>query len=261
MSIKNIFLGRLWVTALLLHCSGLALSNAGDLKGSRPPLTNAQLPNSETVIRYNLANPNTHKVALGTASELQNSAEKLMKQGQQQSQTPDFRSHVSGRFSSSSDVRSKGAANIKKAGELMKDAESIRAEVNNVKNYYLSKANSPARKTTYVIVSKDGRKVEGRIIDPQEKGFIIQRLDGEFMLISMDQLSDESGKIIGRVVRDLVFSTMSPVRKLRLPSSTHDVDLMSESTQSIMIREGDGSIKNIGAPELLVGDCGAGLYI
>lgn len=240
----NIISSRLRATLLALYCGGLSISSADDLNKSRSSLTQVPLPNSEIVKRYNLANPNTHKAALVMASDLQNSAEKLARQGLLQTQTPDFRS-VSGRASSSSNVRSKGAANIKQAEVLMKDSESIRTEVNNVKKYYLAKATNPARRTVYTIVSKDGRKIEARIIEPQEKGFIIQRLDGEFMLISMNQLSSESGKAIGRVVMDMIYSTMNPARKLRLPSSSHDVELLAESAQSIMVREGDGSIKSI----------------
>jgi hypothetical protein len=179
----------------------ISLSSSADLGGQRTSSGSEEPRNSKIITRYKLANPNNHKSALAKADELAKSSANLAKQGKQQAQTPDFNSPLTGRQSSSSAIRKLGESNIQKAAELMQESKDIRTEVSNVKKYLQSKASEPERTKLYEIVSKDGRRIEARIIDPQEQGFVIQKADGEFMLIRDDQLVDESLSYIKGVIK------------------------------------------------------------
>jgi hypothetical protein len=169
--------------------------------------TDIEIPNNEIVTRYKLDNPNNHKSALAKASELERSAADLGKQGRAQAQTRDLVSSLSGRYSSSESIRKKGEENIQKSAELTSEAVAIRSEVANVRDYLLSKATNPKRAKIYDIVSKDGRKIQAKILGTLENGIVVRKTDGEFLLLALDQLNIASANSVKLALSELSGST------------------------------------------------------
>ena len=172
--------------------------------GGVPPFLtkDATFPRSPIIDQFSLANPNNHAAALAKANELVTSSQKLAKTGREQQQTRDSVSGLTGRYSSAEHIRQQGKANVDTANDLMRQAQEIRTGVTTVRDYLKTLAKEPAREMMHDLTSKDGRTIKARIIGQTEDGFIIQKIDEEFVALNSSQLSKDSASYMNRVISE-----------------------------------------------------------
>lgn len=169
--------------------------------GSAPGYsTHLEFPKSEIIDRFNLGNPNNLGTALAKANTMQTKSKELARTGQEQTRTQDSISPLTGVYSSAEHIRRNGVDNIKKAEELQQDAVAIRSGVNDIKRYLQSKANEPGRTKIHEIASKDGRKMQVQIIGSVDQGIVVKKIDGEFLQVNMNQLSDKSAQYVNGII-------------------------------------------------------------
>ena len=214
--------------AIALVISKLHLYSKDTVESSYPP-------KNEIIDKYALTNPNQFPVALGQAQKLDSIAKTLRREGEQQMNTMDSRSSLSGEVSSMEHIRRRGRGNVEQADAYEAESKKIKSAIKEIDAFYSQLLSKSAKSKPIAINGINGNSIICSIIGFYE-GLIIakKQSDGLLIGVAFKQLHPSSLKLVASEL----------LRTLTVAFRINDQNLgvIAEISNGILVKDDDGII-------------------